>query len=204
MYDKLLLSHSIVNSRNQKIIQRHFQMLLFNQIFCRVGYVSLPPQPINEHAKQYQFNVGLRKGFIRHLFAGNGRDVEKVSQPNVALSHFHEKVLLLNAQHLHGKQFIKNIDAELGQAVGLKGIDIINGSKAYYVLPNQSLRMAEIFINSKEVARFELGLEMLSSTRISSSSKRALREAELIIESTKAANLISENKLLKKKKRKSK
>ena len=117
MYDKLLLSHSIVNSRNQKIIQRHFQMLLFNQIFCWVGYVSSPPQPINEHAKQYQFNVGLRKGFIRHLFAGNGRDVEKVSQRNVALSHFHEKVLLLNAQHLHGKQFIKNIDAELGQAV---------------------------------------------------------------------------------------
>ena len=83
----------------------------------------------------------------------------------------------------------------------MEGIDIINGSKAYYALPNQSLRMAEIFINSKEVARFELGLEMLSPTRISSSSKRALREAELIIESTKAANLISENKLLKKKKK---
>ena len=161
--------------------------------------MSLPPQPTNENAKQYQFSVGLRKGFIRHLFAGNSRDIEKVSQPNVALSHFHEKVLLLNAQHIHGSQFIKNIDAELGQAVGMKGIDIIDGSKAYYALPNQSLRMAEAFIDSKEVIRFESGLEMMSPTRISSSSKRALREAELLIKSTKEANLISENKILKKK-----
>lgn len=166
--------------------------------------MSLPPQPTNENAKQYQFSVGLRKGFIRHLFAGNSRDIEKVSQPNVALSHFHEKVLLLNAQHIHGSQFIKNIDAELGQAVGMKGIDIIDGSKAYYALPNQSLRMAEAFIDSKEVIRFESGLEMMSPTRISSSSKRALREAELLIKSTEEANLISENKILKKKKKISK
>ena len=194
MHEKSQLSHSVANTRNLKIMKRHLLKLFFNQIFCRVGYVSLPSQTTNEHTKQYQFNVGLRKGFIQHLFARNSRDIEKVSRPNVALSHFHEKVVLLNAKHLHGSQFIKNSNAELGLTIGMYGVDIINGPKVYYALPSQSMSMAEIFIGSKEVARFESGLEMLSPTRISSTSKRALREAELLIETTKAANLISENK----------
>ena len=145
----------------------------------------------------YHFNLGIRRGYFRHLFSGNFRLIEDIAQPNVALLHFHEKVLLLNAEQRPGQHFIKAIGAELGKEVGLSGADNISNSRDYYALPNQSLSTVETLVRSKEVGRYEVGLEIMSPVRISSFSKRALREAKAVAEASSASKLELDRKLQK-------
>ena len=163
-------------------------------ILCRIGFTSLPKLPVNELAKQYQFNLGIRRGYIRHLFLGSSSEISKVAQPNVSEC---EKVILLNAQNLHGKYFIKTICSALGREVGMSGADHVLSSTDYYALPNQTFSMAEALLRKMEVQRYEVGLEIMSPIRISSFSKRALREAESTEKANRAAQLITEIKLKK-------
>ena len=80
----------------------------------------------------------------------------------------------------------RSIDTELGREVGLSGADIISNSKDCRALPNQSLSMVlvEIFVRSKEVARYEVGVEIMLPARISSFSKRALRDSKAMAEAS--------------------
>lgn len=131
----------------------------------------MPKLSVNEKVKQYQFNLGIRRGYISHLFSGSSSGIATVAQPNVSFVYFHEKVLLLNALNLHGAYFIITIDSTLGREVGLTTADHAPSSTDYYALPNQSLSMVEILLRKKEVERYETGLDIMSPTRISSSSK---------------------------------
>jgi hypothetical protein len=69
----------------------------------------------------------------------------------LAYHHFPEEIILLNARHLHGAQFIKTVDAQVGKKVDLLSCDKISGSSEYYALPNQSLRNSERFLSAKDV-----------------------------------------------------
>lgn len=159
----------------------------------RVGYALTPSEPTNVNAKKYSFAVGLRKGYGRHIFAGNSSDIAALSQPNIAFHHFPEDVIILNARHLHGAQFIKTINAEVGKKVGMMAVDRVKDSFDYYALPNQSLVDAESYLTTKDVQRYERGLGLLTPARVSSTSQQALRDsvssADIIIAATTASNL---------------
>ena len=139
------------------------------------------------NAKKYSFATGLRKGYLRHLFAGNSSDVTAVSQPNVAYHHFPEEIIKLNALHAHGPQFIRTVDAEVGRKVGLLACDKITGSSEYYALPNQSLSNAEKYLSDKGMEGYEMGHVLRTPARVSSSSRKALRDSISSLEATAAA-----------------
>ena len=99
--------------------------------------------------------------------------------------------------HSVSTEHILSIRAELGKEVGMSGVDNISGSLDYYALPNQSLKMVEALLRGKDVARYEMGLEIMSPTRISSFSKRALREEKANEEAIQAAKVEEDRKLKK-------
>lgn len=148
----------------------------------RVGFTSFPREPTNEDARNFEFDSGLRTGYFRHLFIGNRENVEKKSQPSIALSHFSEEVLILNEKHLHGPYFIKKISIELGRKIGLSGVDRVAGSEYYYALPNQTVEDVQGLLSRKENERFAHTAGLATPARgvahrISSSSKVAVRQA---------------------------
>ena len=147
------------------------------------------------NAKKYSFATGLRKGYLRHLFAGNSSDVTAVSQPNVAYHHFPEEIIKLNALHAHGPQFIRTVDAEVGRKVGLLACDKITGSSEYYALPNQSLSNAEKYLSDKDMEGYEMGHILRTPARVSSSSRKALRDSISSLEASAAATAASERKV---------
>ena len=153
----------------------------------------MPSEPTNVNAKKYSFAVGLLKGSVRHIFAGNSSDIAALSQLNIAFHHFPEDVIILNARHLHGAQFIKTINAEVGKKVGMMAVDRVKDSFDYYALPNQSLVDAESYLTTKDVQRYERGLGLLTPARVCSTSQQALRDsvssADTIIAATAASNL---------------
>lgn len=118
----------------------------------------MPSEPTNVRAKKYSFAVGLRKGYLRHLFSGNSNGINAISQPNIAFHHFPEEIIILNSRHLHGAQFIKSIDSECGKKVGMQAGDKIKGSCDYYALPNQSISDAEMYVAKKDMERHEMGM----------------------------------------------
>ena len=155
---------------------------------------------MNETSKNFIFDTGLRNGYRRHLFVGYYDQVQKLSQPCIALCHFSEELLLLNSKHLHGPYFLKTISPELGVKIGLSRIDRIAGSDSYYALPNQSVHDVQALLNRKEVERYErtVGLETPVrgfSQRIGSSSKVAVREAIKYDESVRAVSAEKDRKL---------
>ena len=89
----------------------------------------------------------------------------------------------------------RSIGTELGREVGLSGAEIISNSKDCCALPNQSLSMVGTFVRSKEVARYEVGVEIMLPARISSFSRRALRDAKAMAEASIASQLESDRKL---------
>ena len=160
----------------------HPEILDFLTVFVRVGYTSFPREPSSENAKNFKFDSGLRKGYIRHLFTGYLDLVEKLSQPSIALSHFSEELLVLNSKHLHGPYFIKRISSELGRKIGLSAVDRIAGTDFYYALPNQTISDVQSLLNIKRISRYELTVRLETPSRdighrISSSSKVAIRQA---------------------------
>ena len=163
--------------------------------YVRVGFASIPSEPSNLNAKKYSFAVGLRKGYLRHLYAANSDSVPAIAQLNVAYHHFPEKIILLNAQHLHGPQFIKSVDAQLGKNVGLLSVDKIMGTSDYYALPNQSLDNAESFLSEKDSEAYVMGHDLITPARLSFSSKKALRGSISSAEASVSAIEASERKL---------
>lgn len=147
----------------------------------------------------YNFKLGHRNGYIRHLKARTNHAPLGVTQLNVALHHFPEEVLLENAKHTHGRYFIRSVREEVGRRLLMTTIDLIPGSKDYYALPNQSLSVVNTFVQSKEVVRFESGLDMFTPARISSSSRKAVRDAQVSVEAARSAQLLSSRKVAKKK-----
>ena len=160
-------------------------LFMSNSTAGRVGYTVVPLLPTNTGAKMYQFKLGHHNGYIRHLAARRNHEQLEVTQLNVALHHFPEEVLILNAKHTHGRYFIKSVTGEVGRRVLMTMIDMIPGA-----LPNQSLFMANAFVRSKEVVRFENGLDMFTPARISQSSRKAVRDAQTSV----AAELLSSRK----------
>ena len=77
----------------------------------------------------YQFKLGHHNGYIRHLAARRNHEHLEVTQLNVALHHFPEEVLILNAEHTHGRYFIKSVTGEVGRRVLMTMIDMIPGSR---------------------------------------------------------------------------
>lgn len=155
----------------------------------------MPSEPTNLNAKKFSFASGLRKGYLRHLFPGNASDVAAVSQPNVAYHHFPEEIIILNALHTHGAQFIKTVDAQMGKKVGLLACDKITGTSEYYALPNQSLSNAERYLSEKDMEGYVMGHDLHTPARVSFSSRKSLRESISSVEASDAALAASVRKL---------
>ena len=96
---------------------------------------------------------------------------------NVALSHFSPVLLSENAKRGPKQHFISAIDSKTGLEIGMTAIDRIAGSNAFYALPNCTYSSALSYLTIIENEKIAKGSAVICTTRLSSSSKAAVRMA---------------------------